>query len=386
MLPNHYILSAKKIALKDRVVSGYGVEVLGEKIVSVDRLEKLSKKIPHFTLSDNETLLPGFIDLHIHGSQGFDVMDQKKESLEAISQSLLNQGVCGFLATTMTAAKENIEKTLKVIGETKSNSDKVDNLLGVHLEGPFINEKYMGAQNAKFIQKPQVELFKSWQKLSGNLIKQLTIAPEVDGALDLIEALKDENMILSAGHCAATCKIAQNSFEKGISHVTHLYNAMSGVHHREPGLATAVLLDEKVSAELIVDRIHLSDEIISLTVKVLGKDRIILITDAMCAQGLGEGEFSLGGQKVLVKNNQARLLNGTLAGSVLSMNMAIKNMIKASGVSFEDAILMASLNPAKKLKLSDQYGSIEAKKYANFTVMNENFEIKKTFIKGRGSL
>ncbi|TNF70011.1 MAG: N-acetylglucosamine-6-phosphate deacetylase [Gammaproteobacteria bacterium] len=381
MSPKHYIITGAKVFLNGQFVEDMAVEVKGKLIHSVKPVDDYSHTIAKIKLDKTDSLIPGFIDLHIHGSCGADVMDASKESLITISQSLLEQGVCGFLATTMTASESMISNVLTTVDATYK-ANELPNLLGVHLEGPFINSDYMGAQPAQYIQKADYELFSKWQKLSGGLIRQLTIAPEIDGAMEVIHKLSDANVILSAGHSSAKCCQAQNAFTSGITHATHLYNAMSGLDKRNPGLAMAVLLDDKVSAELIADGVHLSPEIMKLSVKLLGKDRIILITDAISAQRAGDGRFQLGSQSVTVKGNQARLDNGVLAGSILTMNQAVQNIHQLAGVTLEDAILMATLNPAKKLKVDHCYGQIKEGYYACLSVLDEQINVKSTWFMG----
>ncbi|MCF6765250.1 N-acetylglucosamine-6-phosphate deacetylase [Thiotrichales bacterium 19S3-7] len=382
MLPKHYIITGGRIYVDGNFLDNMAVEVKGNLIQSVKLLETYSKTLPRINMDKADTLIPGFIDLHIHGSCGYDVMDASKESLVAISQSMLKQGVCGFLATTMTASEAMIANAVSTIGYAYQEGI-VPNLLGIHLEGPFINPTYMGAQPEKYIQKADYAAFDKWQRLSGGLIRQVTIAPEIEGAIEVIDKLSRENIILSAGHSAAKCCLAQRAFSRGITHATHLYNAMSGLDKRQPGLAMAVLLDDKVSAELIVDGVHLSPEIIKLTVKLLGKERVILITDAMSAQGAGEGRFQLGGQTVTVKGNQARLDNGVLAGSILTMNQALKNCYHLAEITLEDAVLMSTFNPAKKLGIEECYGQIKAGCYACFSVLDEHLTIKDTWFMGQ---
>lgn len=382
MLPEHYLVTGGYIYYQGRFLTDFAVEVNLGKIKSIKPLDDYPQTMPHFKLENTDTLIPSFIDLHIHGSLGADIMDGTAESLELISQNLLKQGVCGFLATTMSAPCHEITQVLKVINQA-STDGILPNLLGVHLEGPFIHSDYAGAQPANFVQTPSFEQFNQWQEASGDLIRQLTLAPEVDGAKALIAQLQSKDIILSAGHSAISCHEAMQSFNNGISHCTHLYNAMSGINHRTPGLAAAILLDDKVTAEIIADGVHIAPEMLKLTVKLLGKKRLVLVTDAMRAQGMGDGDFTLAKQKVIVSGNQARLENGRLAGSVLTMNKAVKNMVHLAGTSLEDAIDMATLMPACKLGIQAKQGQIIEGGDANFVVLDKQMDIKSVFFMGK---
>ncbi|MCF6807389.1 N-acetylglucosamine-6-phosphate deacetylase [Thiotrichales bacterium 19S9-12] len=383
MNAKHYLIDGGKFYYQGQFVEGLALEINNHQIVSVKSSDNANNKLPRLTLKADELLIPAFIDLHIHGSNGYDVMDASTESLEEISQSLLNQGVSGFLATTMTAEAEQISEALIAVKKAHK-LNKIPNLLGIHLEGPFISSGYMGAQPQNFIQEANLETYKNWQQQSGNMIRQITIAPEIKGASELISVLSSESVILSAGHSGASCLETKKAFELGISHITHLYNAMTGMHHRSPGLALAVLLDDTVSAELIADGIHLSPEIIKLTIKVLGKERIVLVTDAMRAQGVGDGKFQLSNQTVTVRGNEARLDNGVLAGSVLTMHQAMTNMVNLADTSLEDAILMATYNPALKLNMTNKLGQITSGADASLLVLDSTtLDIKTAIHQGK---
>jgi len=329
-------------------------------------------------LDNKQFVLPGFIDLHIHGSSNADVMNASHDSLATITHSLFNQGVTGFLATTMTESDSSISEALTAVAQYVPEDEQEANILGVHLEGPFISKKKVGAQSSQWLKKPEVEQFSAWQQKAGGLIKQVTLAPEEDEHFSLIRYLNDQGIIASIGHTACTASEANEAIKAGASHATHLFNAMTGVSHRDPGAATAILLNKAATAELIVDGVHLSPEIVQLALLLKGADKLILITDAMRAQGAGEGVFNLGSQKVYVKGSEARLKNGALAGSVLTMNKALKNMMQITHCSISEASKMASMNAATKLGLIDR-GVIEVGKKADLTILDEDFQVKRTF-------
>jgi N-acetylglucosamine-6-phosphate deacetylase len=294
-------------------------------------------------------IIPGMIDMHIHGSCGADVMDGTPEALQIIADSLLKQGTTGFLATTMTAPIDEIEKVLINISEFSAQQTHGATVLGAHLEGPFLAPEFTGAQRRELIIPPDIALFKQWQAASNNIIKMVTLAPEHQGAIEFIQYLTDTNVIASFGHSAANYQQTNASIDAGITHATHLFNAMQGVHHRRPGAVTALLLRKEVYAELICDNKHLSPSIIDLSYQMKTAEKLILVTDATRAQCMPDGEYELGGQAIAVKNKTVRLPDGTLAGSVVTLPEAIHYTMAATDCSWNDIVAMTSKNPATQL-------------------------------------
>lgn len=319
-------------------------------------------------------LVPGFIDLHVHGAAGHDVMDAQEKSLQAISAALAREGVTGYLATTMTASNEEIEKVLKTIANSLDNPHGAA-ILGVHLEGPFIAKSKMGAQNGDLTQAPNSDLIRYWQKAANGMIRLLTLAPELSEITDFIKTLKELSIVASVGHTNATYAETMEAIAAGCTHATHLFNAMRGIQQREPGATGALLLSDKVNAELIVDGHHLHPAIIDLAFRVKGKDKLILVSDAMRAKCMDDGQYELGGQAVNVKHGKAVLVDGTLAGSTLRIPDAIKKLIESTSCSLEVAVQMASLNPARILGLSQRKGAIGVGKDADLVVLNEKLEV-----------
>ena len=336
---------------------------------------------PIFTT--DKTVVAGFIDEHIHGAGGADAMDGSVAALKTISDCLTKEGTTGFLATTMTQSKENIVKALSAV-KTAIEKDGFTGakVLGAHLEGPFISLKHVGAQPIEYVEKPSVERFKEYNAASGNNIRIITLAPEVEGGKELIKYLSDNGVVASIGHTDAKYNDVIEAVKAGAKNVTHTFNAQTGIHHREIGVAGSALLIDDVNCEMICDTIHVSVPAIKLTVKNKPHGKFTLITDSMRAKGLPDGESELGGQKVFVKDGEARLIDGTLAGSVLKMNVAVKNLVEKCGVSFTDAIDFATVNPAKNIGVFDKYGSIEVGKAANLTVLDDDFNVLYTVVNG----
>ena len=360
-----------KIITSTEILKGYCL-TFNEQIVS------LSREVPMETEKIDAQglyLSAGFIDIHIHGSNGHDVMDGTVEALEGISQSILQTETTSFLATTMTMSQEEIKKALLNV----QNFEQKDGarVLGVHLEGPFINPVKHGAQNPKHIQKPNMELIEPFM----DIVKMVTIAPEVEGGREFVEQMKEDfpHVVLSIGHSDASYVEAKESFSWGVSHATHLFNAMNPLHHREPGIVGAVLEADEVSCDVIADLIHMHPSFFSMLHK-LKKEQLILVTDAMRAGCLKCGVSEIGGQKVIVKNGEARLENGTLAGSVLKMNEALKNFYEYTNISLSELINMVTKIPAEKLGLN--LGSLEEGYEADLVLFDDEFTVKKVFVRG----
>ncbi|WP_083226926.1 N-acetylglucosamine-6-phosphate deacetylase [Lysinibacillus xylanilyticus] len=329
----------------------------------------------------NWLLLPGYIDMHIHGSAGHDTMDATQLALHQMARSLVQEGVTGFLATTMTQSIEAIESALTNVAQFE-NSDDEASLLGIHVEGPYISKKRVGAQPIEYIILPSIKQFVSWQKISKHRIKQVTIAPEVEGGFTFIEALKDLNVIASIGHSDATIEEVDSSVALGVRQATHLYNQMSPFHHRNPGVVGAVFLEDKVKVEIIADFVHNHPQAVNLAYRIKGAKGIILITDAMRAKGLQYGDYDLGGQTVHVSKDGAYLSNGALAGSVLTMEQAVKNIKAITNCSLQEIVAMSSTNAAEQLQLTTK-GRIAKGYDADFVILDENLNVQKTICRGK---
>ncbi|UQD53357.1 N-acetylglucosamine-6-phosphate deacetylase [Bacillus methanolicus] len=328
---------------------------------------------------------PGFIDLHIHGAGGADTMDATTEALSTMAGILPAEGTTSFLASTITQEITSIEVALKNVANYRKHHNLAGEaeILGIHLEGPFINAKRAGAQPIKHILEPDIDLFKHWQKLAENGIKLVTMAPEQKNGLEFVRYLNQSGVITSIGHSDATYEETIKAVEAGAKHVTHLFNGMRGLHHREPGIAGAALLLKELMVEIIADGIHVRPEMIQLSLRSKGIDRMILITDSMRAKCLKNGTYDLGGQDVAVKDGIALLENGTLAGSILKMKDSFKNMMKFTGISLVDAIQMASINPAKQINVYDRKGSLAPGKDADIVILDDNYEVFMTFCRGK---
>lgn len=321
---------------------------------------------------------PGFIDVHIHGSGGKDAMDGEIESIKVISNTIAKRGVTSFLPTTMTMDKEHIYKALDVIEQAINMDLGGAKVLGAHLEGPFINPKYKGAQKADFIKNPSFDFIKGYE----NVIKIITLAPEKDENFKFLKYIKENtDIVLSIGHSDATYEQAMAAIDNGISRATHTFNAMTPLNHRKPGIIGAIM-NTDISCELIADNIHVHKGAVNVLTKIKGKDKIILITDSMRAGCMNNGIWELGGQKVIVKDSSARLEDNTLAGSILTLDSAVKNMKNNIDASLCEIISMVTVNPAKDINVYDRKGSIEKGKDADIVIFDKEIDISMTIIEG----
>lgn len=320
---------------------------------------------------------PGFIDIHTHGAAGYDVMDGDPSSMRVIAEKFASCGVTSFLATTMTMEESSIHKALDSIREVMRHNCGAK-VLGCHLEGPFISEKYPGAHNKECVRAAEFAIIRDYS----DVIKLVTIAPEIEGSEDFIRNCTEENIAVSIGHSGATYKEAVNAFGLGARSVTHTFNAMSALHHREPGIIGAAFDTKDVYCELIADNVHVHPVVQRVLLKLKGIDQIILVTDSIRASGMPDGCYELGGQEVYVRKNSARLENGTLAGSILTMDKALQNFVKNTGTCIDDAVKLVTKNPANLLGLRKRLGSIRKGLDADITVFNEHFDVLFTFVDG----
>lgn len=323
---------------------------------------------------------PGFIDVHTHGRNACDTMNGTYEAIDTISINCMKTGVTSVLPTTMTQSieqtKQAIENCVNYMGH--ENGAKV---IGVHMEGPFIEEKKKGAQPGEYVLKPDIAKFNEMVNGHRDAIALITVAPEVEGMTDLIHELKKMGITVSMGHTNANYEQAKQGFREGINHATHTYNAMNGFTHREPGAVGAIFDSDEVYAELILDGIHVHFAAAKTLIKEKGIGKVVLITDSMEASGLPDGQYQLGGQAVYVKNKEARLKDGTLAGSVLKMNEAVKNAHQKLYLPIYEAVRMASYNPAVSIG-HEEIGEIAPGKKADFIFINDNIDVLEVWIDG----
>lgn len=332
-------------------------------------------------------LAPGFIDIHNHGNSGSDAMDATPEALDRIARFHLKNGVTGFLGTTMSQAAREIEAAISnivsYIEHRAEGGTPRSKLLGIYLEGPYLSKKRKGAQAEEYLKDPVLSELKGLVELAKGYLKVVALAPELKGALETIKYLTGKGIVVAVGHTDGTYDQVLAAIEAGVTDTVHLFNGMKEFSHREPGPAGALLLDERVTCELICDGIHLHRAVVDLAVRLKGVGGIVLISDAMRATGLGDGRFDLGGQEIIVKEGITRLPTGNLAGSTLTLDRAVYNVMAMAKLPVHEAVRMATLNPAKLIGVAERMGSIEPGKEANLVVFDEEIRIKKVFLDGR---
>src|ERR1700681_1664977 len=333
-------------------------------------------------------LAPGFVDIHMHGGAGLDVMRAASSDLPRLGQFLVTHGVTGYFPTTVAAPLEATYAALGRLADSieaaASNGDSLQaRPLGIHLEGPFLSHKRRGVHPPENLLAPTVEIFERlWQAAHGH-VRMLTIAPEIPGAMEVIAEAARRKVCVSIGHSDAEMPIAQDAVKAGARHATHTFNAMRPLDHRAPGVIGEVLSDDRLSADIIVDGIHVAPPIVKLFLLAKGRERAVLITDAISATGMPDGRYQLGPIEVDVKDGKCTS-NGSLAGSVLTMDRAVKNVLKFSSWSLQDAVRAATLNPARVVGLSGHHGILARGARADFIVMSPSGEVLKTIVSGRG--
>lgn len=318
-------------------------------------------------------VIPGLVDIHSHGAFGHDFCDASVEGLEAILKYEKSCGITSYCPTSMTFSSEILEKIFETVDKVNTTPDKAA-IAGINMEGPFIAFNKKGAQNGKYVQGPDAEMFRRLNALTNHKIKLVTLAPEIEGASEFINELKDE-VHISLGHTEADYDIAESAFLAGSDHVTHLCNAMPPFHHRAPGVFGAALEHDNVFVELICDGIHIHPSMIRTIFRLFGPERICLISDSMEATGMNDGEYMLGGQKVIKKGNLATLKDGTLAGSASNLYECMKKAV-SFGIPLKDAVRSATATPAKSIGLYPEIGCIEAGSRADLLILSKNLELE----------
>ena len=370
---------AKKIILTNEVVENAYLTIEQGKFVGFSFAKPLDGEIIDYSES---IIAPGLVDTHIHGYKGYDVMDNSLEGLKVISEGLLSCGVTSWLPTTLTASVEALDAVCQTIG---SHYQEVTGakIRGIFLEGPFFTEKYKGAQNPKYMGDPSIEKLANWHELSANLVNKIAIAPERDGVPAFIRFASENGIKTALAHSDASFEEAEAAVAAGASIFIHTYNGMSGLHHRTPGMVGAALALDNVYAEVICDGHHVHPAAAKVVKKARGAEEMVLVTDCMRAGGQGEGHSTLGEFDVIVKDGQARLAeSGNLAGSILELKDAVKNVVKWEVASPEEAIRMASLAPAKSVGIEGVCGQIAPGFEADFIVLNEDLELLATYLDG----
>ncbi|WP_124058335.1 N-acetylglucosamine-6-phosphate deacetylase [Vaginisenegalia massiliensis] len=373
-------IKAGKVILDDQVKENVYLEVTEGRFGQVvDQVETGAEVVDY----SEAIIAPGFVETHIHGYQSYDVMDNDAEGLKVMSEALLATGVTSWLPTTLTSSAELLEQVCQTIGQNYQAMPGAK-IQGIFLEGPFFTEKYKGAQNPKYMGDPSTDLLDRWNQASGGLVKKIAIAAERSGVEAFIRHANAQGIRVALAHSDATYQEASAAVEAGATTFIHTFNGMSGLHHREPGMVGAALELDNVFAEIICDGHHVHPAAARIVKKCRGVEETVLITDCMRAGGLGEGESRLGEFEVVVANGTARLKsNGSLAGSILDMDQAVRNVVNWGMATPEEALRMASLTPARSVGLDQVCGRIAPGYAADFVVLAQDLSLQATYLNGQ---
>lgn len=357
----------------------------GDIKINNERIEKIA---PLIEADENEVVIdaefnkviPGLIDIHTHGSCGFDTCDNNYDGFKVITRYMAENGITSYMPTTMTLSKDALISIMKTVKKFKDEQKEGCYIHGINMEGPYFSMKKKGAQNGEYIMNPDFDHFMEIYEASGKIIRIVGIAPELPGAKEFIKKAS-EFVTVSIGHTDGTYESAKMAIDNGATHCIHLYNAMPGYNHRDPSVVGAII-DSNVTTELICDGIHINPVVIRNTLRAVGEDRLVLISDSMKACGMPEGMYDLGGQDVILKGNHATLKDGTLAGSATNVKDCMKKVYEF-GVPLEKAIKCATINPAKAIGVDDICGSLTEGKNADIVILNNKLDVEKVIIKGK---
>lgn len=375
----HYI-HAKSIILSDQEVENAYIELREDGTFGAISLEKPEGEILDYS---DYHMGPGLVDTHIHGYASHDVMDNDFEGIKVMSEGLLSCGVTSWLPTTLTDSTENLDAVCQTIGQ-HAGQESGAKIQGIFLEGPFFTEKYKGAQNPKYMGDPSIEKLDNWHRLSKGLVNKIALAPEREGVQEFVEFANSKDIRTALAHSDATYAQAAAAVEAGANIFVHVYNGMSGLHHREPGMVGAALNLKNVYAELICDGFHVHPAAAEVVVKARGAAETVLITDCMRAGGEPEGDYRLGEFDVVVKDGTARLKeSGSLAGSILELIQAVQHVVEWGLASLPDAIRMASLAPAKSVGIDHVCGQIAEGRAADFILVDDKGNLQATYLNGQ---
>ena len=373
-----YAIENGEVYTPSKMPRGTVVIIDGSKVTFAGPKEARYPRDTEIIDASAKIVAPGFIDMHVHGCAGFDVTEGRRGFLEEMSKFLAKHGVTSFLPTTVSTTKRKIIRAIESVREAQKKKAAV---LGLYLEGPYINVEKAGAQNPRYIRNPDLKEIKEIIDAAGKIVKVIALAPEKKNAIRVIGELKRRGIIASAAHTSASYQKMLVAMEAGLSHVTHVFNAMRNFHCREIGALGAALLHEELTTELIADGVHVHPSAIKMLVKVKGYDKVVLISDAISATGLPDGKYELGGLEIFIKYGVSTLRSGVLAGSTLTLDRAIKNMVELANVPVSEAIKMATLNPARVLGLKTK-GEIKAGADADITILDRNFKVQLVMIHG----
>lgn len=366
-----------------RIVQNGSIVIQNGKIIELGKTKDVN-------IPDNSEVIdvsgrmvcPGFVDLLVHGGAGHGFADDNHNSIAEVSNYFMKHGSTTVLASLFAKPEELLLADLDRVGRYIENNPD-SNIYGIHMEGPYLNKALKGAMNEDYLWKPSVESWEKIWKASRGHIKIMTIAPELPGTIEVMRAAASKGVVLSIGHSMANYDEIEVAIDNGAAHVTHMFNAMRPFHHRNPGVILGALLRNELKIELIADTLHVHSAVMELLLKLKGASGIILVSDSIRAGGMHEGEYEFADQKVIMKNKRAFLEDGTLAGSTLTLNVAVKNLVETANAKLTEAVRMASLNGAKVINIDHKKGILAVGKDADIVILNESFEVETTILNGK---
>ncbi|MBY7144555.1 N-acetylglucosamine-6-phosphate deacetylase [Virgibacillus sp. NKC19-3] len=374
----NYYIKADRYLLENGEKTGGYLEIVNDRFGSFVNTVPVSANVIDWS---GYTIAPGLFDTHIHGANGYDIMDGTEEAVNEISKAILPLGVTRFLPTTLTSSKTDLDTAIKAIRSATVQGLSGAKSEGIFLEGPYFTEKHKGAQNPDYFRDPDYQEFQHWQQIAGNSVVKIALAPERNDSLEFIQQMTRDGVLASIAHTDASFDCCVAGIDAGARDYVHLFNGMTGLHHREPGVVGAALTDERAFAELICDGHHVHPSVATFAANVKG-NKLILITDCMSAGLQPDGKYMLGEFPVVMKDGIAKMENGSLAGSTLKLIDGVRNLHKWSNLPLHEVWHRASLSPAKSLRLNNKLGSIAKGKLADYIVLNNDLNVKSVTVEG----
>lgn len=373
------IITGGTIVTPYELITLHDLIFIDDKIVKIAPTDTITRqKQDHIIRADDLWIAPGFIDVHVHGGDGADAMDATHETIDRLCRFFAKHGVTSYYLTTGAAPQENINAAIDAYRTYQYSEGAIP--LGLHLEGPYLNALRKGAQPEEFLRNPDPTEYVPW--FDSGLVKLMTIAPEIDGSIELLEMGRERGIEFAVGHSVATYDQMLQAADLGLRQATHTFNGMDPLHHRDPGVVGAVLTDERIYAQIIPDGVHVHPAVVKLLVKVKGVKRTILITDSIRAAGLDDGEYELVGQIITVESGIARATSGSLAGSTLTLDQGVRNVMQFTDVTFREAIAMATAVPAEAMGLIPEKGVLREGSDADIVFLDESLTVMKTIVAG----
>lgn len=378
MKPKRVIIAQGTLITPEQILPQSGLVVEGQKIAALFQGDYQIGDDDIFIDASDKYVIPGMIDVHMHGALGYDVMDATNECLQAMARFCVRAGVTSFFPTTISSFPDKIQKAISIINGFRDPEGA--SIIGIHIEGPYLNSRFRGAQPDHFLRNPSINEYSDW--FEHGPVRLITIAPELPGSLELIDSAIKNNVEIAVGHSEASYEELGIAVDHGLRHSTHTFNGMLGLHHRNPGTVGRVLTDNRIYAHIIADGIHLHPAIVNLVVRAKTPHRTILITDSVRPTGLNDGGYELAGEITTVKDGVPRTASGGLAGSTLTMDQALRNTVVYTGIPINDAVRMATSTPAKAIKVESHKGSLVPGMDADIVIMDKSMHVQLTMVMG----